>query len=184
MLPRFYRTEEEFQRLHLRLKLSPCPHCKRTGALILHGHLYGYAEGSACLKASRGRRVLCNNRKARHNGCGRTFSALRANRLRRLRLGAPSLWAFLTLVLLLGNRAEALRRLALDLSRSSAGRLWKRFLHAQSRIRAALLPRVTPPALPHARQSAAQTLAHLQAAFHGDPCPIAAFQHQLQRAFL
>jgi len=152
--------------------------------LILHGKLYGYAEHDECLKSYRGQRVFCNNRKARNNGCGRTFSVWAADKLRRMRLGANALWTFLKLVLHLGNKAHALRALDADLSVSSAYRIWKRFANGQSHIRTALARCCPPPSLPHARRPEDQTLAHMKAAFPAAPCPIVAFQHGLQVAFL
>jgi hypothetical protein len=56
------------------LKLTPCSHCRQTGALIGHGLLRGYAERSSDVVV-RGRRIFCSNRDQRP-GCGRTFSVL------------------------------------------------------------------------------------------------------------
>jgi len=152
--------------------------------LILHGTLLGYSENDDNQKSCRGRRVFCNNRKKHNNGCGHTFSVWAADKLRRLRIGAKSLWAFFKLVIGLGNTAQALRAAKLDLSISSAYRIWKRFVNGQSHIRSALNTRCPPPDMPHARQPAAQTIAHLEAAFPAETCPIAAFQYQLQILFL
>ncbi len=152
--------------------------------MILHGTLLGYSENDDNQKSCRGRRVFCNNRKKHNNGCGHTFSVWAADKLRRLRIGAKSLWAFFKLVIGLGNTAQALRAAKLDLSISSAYRIWKRFVNGQSHIRSALNTRCPPPDMPHARQPAAQTIAHLEAAFSAETCPIAAFQYQLQISFL
>jgi hypothetical protein len=66
VLARFYRSEDESERLHQNLKLTLCPHCKAVGTLILHGKLYGYTEHDDCRKSCRGKRVFCNNtRRAR-----------------------------------------------------------------------------------------------------------------------
>ena len=182
--PRFYESEEDFLRFHRRLKLTPCPFCKRTGALVLHGGLYGYAEDDDWHKARRGRRILCNDRRKRNAGCGHTFSVRAAHTLTRSRLGASSLWAFLKGVILLGNKAQALRALNVGLSVSAAYRIWKRFAERQSHIRTALARRCPPPRLPHSSQPAEQTLAHLRAAFPHAACPVVAFQQQLQVPFL
>jgi hypothetical protein len=146
--------------------------------------LYGYAENDECRRSCRGRRVFCNNRKTRHNGCGHTFSVYVADKLKRLRLSARTLWTFVLLVVSLGNKAEALRKLNSDFSISSAYRLWKRFVGSQSHVRTALAKRCAPPKLPRARLPVEQTIAHLEAAFPRESCPIVAFQHQLQVAFL
>jgi hypothetical protein len=77
MKQRYYRTEEEFEGIRSRLKNNPCPHCRITGCLILHGYLYGYKEDTSSKKVKRGHRIFCNNRLNRKvKGCGRTFSIL------------------------------------------------------------------------------------------------------------
>ena len=184
VLARFYRSEDDFERLHQNLKLTLCPNCKATGTLILHGKLYGYTEHDDCRKSCRGKRVFCSNRKARKNGCGHTFSVWAAGTLKRLRLSATTLWTFVKLVICLGNKAQAMREAKLDLSISSVYRLWLRFSNCQSHVRTVLSKCCPAPELPHTRQQAEQTVAHLEAAFPGEPCPISAFQYQLQTAFL
>jgi len=184
VLARFYRSEDDFERLQQSLKLTLCPNCKAVGTLILHGKLYGYTEHDDCRKSCRGKRVFCNNRKARKNGCGHTFSVWAAGTLKRLRLSATTLWTFVKLVICLGNKTQAMRKAKLDLSISSAYRLWKRFSNCQSHVRTVLSKCCPAPELPHTRQSEEQTVAHLEAAFPGEPCPILAFQYQLQTAFL
>ncbi len=183
-LSRFYRSEDDFVRLHRTLKLTACPCCKAAGTLILHGKLYGYSESDDQQKSCRGRRVFCNNRKRCNNGCGHTFSVWSSVTLKRLRLSANTLWKFIKLVLLLGNKAEALRQLNADFSISSAYRIWKRVVNSQSHLRTALDQRCLAPSLPHADQPVQQTVAHLEAAFPGEQCPVAAYQDQLQIWFL
>jgi hypothetical protein len=75
------------------------------------------------------------------------------------------------------------RDLDCHLSDRTRQRIWQRFRHGQSTIRTALFGRCPPPELPAAHQPEAHVLAHLQAAFPGNPCPIAAFQYTL-RTFL
>jgi hypothetical protein len=183
-LPRFYRSEDELVLLHHRLKLTLCPWCKATETLILHGSLYGYVENDDCRKSRRGRRIFCNNRKRRNNGCGHTFSVWAAATIKRLRLSASTLWKFIQLVLILGNKAAALRELNADFSISSAYRIWKRVVGSQSHVRTALTRCCRPPDLAKAGQPVQETVAHLEAAFPSEPCPIVAFQQQLQICFL
>jgi hypothetical protein len=90
------------------------------------------------------------------------------------------MWSFLTGVLRLGNKALALRLANANLSPSSAYRIWKRFLRAQSNIRSTLAPLCKAPDRPHAVLPPEQTLAHLEAAFPPPCCPITAFQLKLQ----
>jgi len=53
----------------LNAKLAPCPHCRRTGMLIGHGMLWGYAQRAGELVV-RGRRFVCSKRGCRM-GCRR-----------------------------------------------------------------------------------------------------------------
>lgn len=184
-LPRFYRGEDDFLRLHDRLKSIPCPSCHATETLNLHGSLMGYSERDDARKTQRGYRILCSNRKVCRSGCGRTFGVFSADTLRRLRLvGAASLWAFLSLVLKLGNTAQALRESLLDFSLTSAYRLWHRFNRCGASLRVGLAAKCPPPTVSDSPLPAALTAAHLVAAFPAEPSPIAAYQHTLQRDFL
>ncbi|QDU60273.1 hypothetical protein Pan216_11120 [Planctomycetes bacterium Pan216] len=54
----FYRDEEEFRRIHEKLKLTPCPHCHVVGTLILHGYLRGYDDHNRRRKGVRARSIL------------------------------------------------------------------------------------------------------------------------------
>jgi hypothetical protein len=178
----FYRNTEEWHALAERLKLIPCPHCQVVGALIRHGSLYGFDENHPQRKTRRARRIFCSNRQARP-GCGRTFSVWLADKIRRLSLTTGGLGRFLQHATADGILA-ALRGISCSLSDRTLLRVWKRFLHGQSKIRTALLGRCSPPELPAEHRPAAQVLAHLQAAFPDAPCPIAAFQHSLRTFFV
>lgn len=180
MIKRFYSSQAEFDNIHL--KQTPCPHCKRVGPLIRYGFLRGYDENHQHHRTVRARRVFCNNRK-RARGCGRTFSVWAADKIRRLSLTATTLWAFLKRAIGSGNKLDALRSLACGLSDSAPYRIWRRFDQAQSSIRTAIARRCQPPSVP-GLDPARQTVAHLQVAFPNDPCPIAAFQQNLQTFFL
>jgi hypothetical protein len=169
--------------IHNRLFLTLCPLCKRVGTLILHGWLYGYVDTEDGLRVRRGKRVLCTNRRKRNRGCGHTLSIWIEETLWRSRLGALKLWSFLTNVLRRGDKANALKDLSAGLSVSSAYRIWKRFVLRQSAIRTAL-NKLCPPPQHNTREPAAQTIAHLLAAFPNAACPIVAFQQQLQIPFL
>jgi len=177
----FYRSDEEWNALAERLKLTPCPHCQAVGALIRHGFLFGFDEGSPKKKTVRARRIFCSNRNARH-GCGRTFSVWRADKIRRLGLTAGFVWKFLRRAVADGI-AAASRAAQCHLSDRTLQRVWKRFHLAQCKIRTALLGRGPPPELPASQSSAAQVLAHLQAAF-ANANPIAEFQHSTRTFFV
>lgn len=118
MLKRFVRGNEP----HRDLKLTPCPYCKSVGSVIHHGWLYGYGETAPDKKIVRARRLFCNNRKARNNGCGHTFTIWMSDKLKHSSLGTNSLLMFLKNVLILSNKAAALRKLSL--APASAYRLW------------------------------------------------------------
>lgn len=86
-----------------RLKMTPCPHCKMSGALIKHGFLRGYDQNHQLNKTVRAARVFCSNRH-RAAGCGRTFSVWIADKIKHLFLSAESLWQFLSNAVNSGNK--------------------------------------------------------------------------------
>jgi hypothetical protein len=186
----FCRGDDEWNAIAERLKLTPCPHCRKVGALIRHGYAYGFDETSPRHKTVRGRRIFCSDRNRRH-GCGLTFCVWLVDKIRRLSLTTRALWTFLQLAVAgtVGALAAAIRVADAEGCRSDRTwqRLWNRFLLGQSKIRTALLDRCSPPESPtkDARwPAAAQVLAHLKAAFPGDDCPIAAFQQATRSFFL
>jgi len=178
----FYRSAEEWIAIAERLKQTPCPHCKIVGTLIRHGFLSGYDECNAQRKALRARRVFCSNRNARR-GCGRTFSVWIADKIRRLSLTTRALWRFLQRAAT-GPLVAAIRAAGGHLSDRTWQRLRKRFDLAQSKLRTALSGRCPPPELPAEDRPATHVLAHLQAAFPNDSCPIAAFQQTMRMFFV
>ncbi len=106
-----------------------------------------------------------------------------ADKVKRLLLTADALWTFLKQAVVTDNKFLAFRNLNSGLSDSAPYRIWKRFGEAQSAIRTALRGLCKPPEAA-SEQPAEQTLAHLEAAFGDQPCPIAAFQVRLQTFFL
>jgi hypothetical protein len=182
--PLFYRNHDEWLSFAEQLKLLACPHCTTVGALIRHGHLYGYHEGHTGHKNLRARRIFCSNRHQRP-GCGRTFSVWSANTIPRRSLSADALWRFLQRVVALASVVAAIHVVA-DCRRSDRTwqRLWQRFNLSQSTIRTALSALCPPPHLPAEHRPAAHVVAHLHAAFPDAPCPIAAFQLATRSFFL
>jgi len=181
----FYRDEQDWAALTERLKQTACPHCKKIGALIRHGSLYGFDDSTPQRKTLRARRIFCSNR-YRRPGCGRTFSVWIADKIRRLSTTTRRLWAFLQRAVA-GTLAEAMRATGSSLSGRTWQRIWTRFDRGQSAIRTALLARGPPPELPATgarRPEAAQVLAHLQATFPNADCPIAAFQIAMRSFFV
>lgn len=166
------------------LKQIPCPRCGLTGALVLHGFLYGYDERSFSRTLVRGRRIFCNNRKVRNNGCGGSFCILAADVIKNFSISAASLWDFLKGIALPSDRLPSFRKLDISHTESSAYRLWKRFKQAQAAIRTVLTRRCPRPKLPVTCCAETQTIAHLRAVFRKAACPIAAFQHRFQVSFL
>jgi hypothetical protein len=183
--PWFYRSDDDWNALVEHLKRTPCPHCKTVGTLIRHGNLYGFDDSRPQRQTLRARRIFCSNRNARP-GCGRTLSVWRADTIRRLCLSAAMLWRFLLGAAAVGIVA-AMRDSTVQLSYRTYQRLWRRFDLHQSNIRTALhgcCPTPQLPAPPSRRPQAAQTLAHLQAAFPESDSPIAAFQQTLHTFFV
>ncbi len=183
-LKKYYTSDKDFDLFHFSLKQLPCPHCKLTGALILHGYLNGYDEGSHNKKVVRGRRIFCSNRRKHSKGCGLTFCVLLASMLKNFSITAKSLWCFLKHILSSSSKIEAFRYLKYPMSVSSCYRLWKRFSTSQSRIRAYLARLSTPPELPTTYCPTSQTIAHLLESAFGNcttlTSPVAAFQAYFQ----
>lgn len=193
MIQRFFSSIAELKAFCETLKQIACPFCKAIGTLIRYGFLHGYDETDHRQKSVRARRVFCNNRKARNNGCGRTFSLWAAEKIRRLGLNAGSLWNFLQGVAGGNSKIQAFRDLKSTLTDSAPYRIWKRFEKAQAFLRTALSRRCPPPNVPShvprkpSRQdltSVTQVIAHLEAAFPNEACPISAFQRATQSFFL
>lgn len=181
----FTSHDHEWTAFAERLKLIACPHCRRVGMLVRHGYLRGYDDTSPRRKTVRARRVFCSNRH-RRTGCGRTFSVWMASKIRRLSLTTQCLLAFLQRAAT-GPLAAAIRDTACLRSDRTLRRIWNQFDRGQSRLRTALHGRAPPPRSlsPSARRpDAAQTLAHLHAAFPQADCPIAAFQQATGSFFL
>lgn len=181
---RYYRAEEELARIKESLKLCACPFCHMVGALICNGKLKGYRKSQNDPEEIRGQRVICNSRRKRKPGCGRTFSIVSTGMLLNFCITAQGLWSFLIDVLKKGNKAEAFKPLTDSLHPSSAYRIWRRFSQAQSRIRGYLTRHCPRPKLTVTRCAATQTIAHLASVFTRHPCPIAAFQERFQVKFL
>ena len=183
MQSRIFSSDQDLKEFYAKLRITPCPHCKKVGSLIKHGFLRGYDQDHQLNKTVRAARVFCSNRK-RAQGCGRTFSVWMADKIKRLFLNADSLWKFLSQAVANNNKLDAFRKLNSGLSDSAPYRIWKRFLQAQAAIRTALTGLCKPPQV--ASENPAQlTLAHLQKAFQEHSLsPIAAFGATLQTFFM
>lgn len=107
---RICSSKKDVDYLLAKLKITPCPHCKITGALIKHGFLRGYDQEHQLGKTVRAVRVFCSKRH-RAIGCGRTFSVWIADKIKHLFLSADSLWQFLTAAVSTGNKLQAFRNL-------------------------------------------------------------------------
>jgi hypothetical protein len=150
-----------------------------VGTLILHGFHSGYLDAAYTI---RGRRIICNNRRTRNKGCGRTYTIFLSNALRACTISAESLWQFL------GNVASGMRRLKAfrmalpeTFADSSAFRIFRLFVQAQNAIRS-VLTRHSPPPPSSSSDPAIQTIAHLSAIFPSG-CAIIAFQNYFQTSF-
>jgi len=183
-LPRFIKSEENFQELRAILKLQTCPHCRRIGTLNSHGHLRGYPElGGGKGDEFRGRRLFCSNRRRRKPGCGRTVGLWFSNILPNFIIRLQTLWLFLTGILAGLAKADAFRRASSTQHPMSAYRIFRRMEDSQSRIRACLSRLVPPPEAPKSPAPLAATLAHLEAAFPHARCPPDAYQLHFQESF-
>jgi hypothetical protein len=161
-LPCFVSEEAALSAVLFGLKLAPCPHCRRTGALNGHGLLRGYAEGDSAVVV-RGRRVFCSNR-ARRPGCGGTFSVKLSTVLAGFLVRTLTLWLFASAVVSgvtrRGAWLGATRATGAKLSLSSGYRLWRRLSGAQSALRVRLW-REAPAPWSAAHEPLAELLAHV-----------------------
>ncbi len=174
-------SERELDLGELGIGLWHCPHCNKSGTLIGHGYLRGYAERGSELVV-RGRRVFCSNR-GRRPGCGRTFSVKLQTVLSGFVVSTLTLFSFATAVLSgLTRRAAWLFAACGGLSLSSGYRLWRRLSAAQSALRVRLCREVPAPAST-AREPLAQLLQHLTVALRasGDTDLFAAYQSRLEQ---
>lgn len=176
---RFVAGVEELDEVLRGAKQRACPHCGRTGTLIGHGLLFGYAEqGSE--RVVRGRRLLCSSRH-RRTGCDRTWSVRIANVIAGFSVRAAALSNLLSAVVQGVGRKATWAAQAPGLSTRSGYRLWRRLLAAQSHLRTALCSLCPPPPSQDPRPIA-QLLAHLEHALGTVHCVLASFQLTLQRS--
>lgn len=152
----------------LGLKLAACPHCHRTGALIGHGFLRGYAERGSDVEV-RGRRFFCSDR-GRRTGCGRTTSTKLRTVLSGYVVRTLTLWCFVQAVLDGFTRRAAWLREACGVpSLSSVYRLWRRLCEAQTSLRTRLCREARPPPST-ACEPLAQLFAHAAVMVGSDAC--------------
>lgn len=180
---RFYKRTVDFLAFYRQIKLTQCPHCQRTGTLILHGFLRGYDEKSSNKKIIRGHRVFCSNRN-RRQGCGRTFSVLAAHILKNLTITTQSIWDFLKNILRGMNTFSAFNMLRYSFSVTSGYRLYKKIYQSQNILRTCLLNKSPPPVNVSSQNPLIKTILHLKAAFARNINPIAAYQAHFQSSFL
>jgi len=170
---RFVRDTHALDEKLAQAKQLACPHCRRTGMLVGHGLLVGYAESSS-ERETRGRRLLCSAR-FRRSGCGRTFSVLLASVIAGFVVRTPTLSRLMASVVAGLSRKAAWERMGVSLSLRSGYRLWQRLLAAQSHLRTTLSRLQPPPACADVRPMA-QLSAHLRRAFGAADCVFATLQ--------
>jgi hypothetical protein len=176
---RFVRDEYALDDVLRDAKQQRCPRCRRSGTLIGHGLVRGYAEhGSE--RVVRGRRLLCS-RRGRRSGCGRTLCVRISSVLAGFCARTWTLSRLLIAVVTgLCIKAAWSTRCACSLSLRSSYRLWKRFAAAQTQLRTVLCTASPPPDCEHA-QPLAQLLVHLQHILGLDECVLARFQLVFQQ---
>ena len=177
--PKFYKNEPNFKKFHYQIKLIACPHCQKTGCLILHGYLHGYDEKNSHQKIIRGHRIFCSNRNHRP-GCGGTFSVLSSNMLKNFSITTQSCWDFLNNILKGLNKFAAFSLLKLPFSTSSIYRLYQRINLCQPHLRTLLLNKTPSPVNVPSRNPLIKTILHIKSAFKYNPDPLSAFQSHFQ----
>jgi len=179
-LQRYYKTEKEFKIIHQKLKLYNCPHCKKSGSLILHGYLRGNSEDICTETIKRGHRIFCSNRRKQgRNGCGKTISILLSFFIKHFTITTHTVWTFLDNLKRGLNRLRALGHT--DLVASSIYRIYERFKHNQTVIRTLLSRIKKPPDLNTVQDPVIATIIHLESAFKKHP--ITRFQYYFQAPF-
>jgi hypothetical protein len=175
---RFVRDRQALDEVLSGAKQMACPHCHRSGMVVGHGLLVGYAERGSD-REIRGRRLLCSGR-FRRAGCGRTFSVLLATVIAGFVVRTGTLSRMAGAVLGGLCRKTAWERICTPgLSLRSGYRLWARLLAAQSHLRTRLCAVAPPPASADDRPLA-QLFAHLGHVTRDSTCVLAGFQLALQ----
>jgi hypothetical protein len=165
------------------MKLLPCPFCRKTGLLILHGFLYGYHENSSTLH-KRGRRIICNKRRKRIAGCGKSFSLLMSSLIPLIDLSRKTLWDFLTFLKKGRSVVASFIKTGTIRSERTIYGFFRRFRLSQPAIRTLLLRITSPPESSEVIKPFIQTIIHLEKAFPDSLCPVEAFQRRFNIAFM
>ncbi len=174
MNPSYLQSLACFQSFRLTLKRIACPHCRGVGALIRHGFLRGYGEGSR--RIQRGWRIFCSNRQLRR-GCGHTHALLLADYLYRRSVTAGTLTGFLK-NLLSGLSLHAAWPMCPQ-GVECGLRLWRTWKCSQTRLRSLLCP-VAPVPASLQTNPLLQTLEHLLGLFPS----VQDFHLRLQKSLL
>lgn len=180
-LCRYFSTKLEFAQFKDKIKLVPCPHCRKIGFLILHGPLYGLCVDKNGNELCRGHRYLCNNRNNR-SGCGRTFSILWSYVIKYSIAGAHCVWKFLSSIKRGRAKNTVFKNGALGFTSRCADRWLEKLKKYQYTIRTNLLKKTPVPRINNGN-SLIQMLYHLKYAFIGSSCPIADYQKHFQISF-
>ena len=155
-----------------------CPHCRRTGFLILHGYLYGYGKTDELVK--RGHRIFCSNRNNR-SGCGKTFCVLDPRVIKNFMICAGFLSAFLDKIRQSSAIEKAFKETGSFMSRSSSYRIYKRLRNCQAHIRSFLI-KIKDPPNGDVTNPVFQTIDHLRLVFKHSV--VMRFQRYFQTSFL
>lgn len=171
--PRFASDHVALVELCHHAKAWRCPHCGRRGTFNAHGSLRGLAASGPGKDVLRGRRFLCSNR-GRRPGCGRTWSVLLAQVLRRLSVRTAQLWQFCRGLLAGLGVPAAWERARTGFSLESAYRWRRRWRRGEPALRTWLCGTRGPPP---------DDLAGALVAACGPADPIAIFQMREQRGW-
>src|SRR5690606_36427617 len=118
-------------------KIFACRNCGRSGTLIGHGFLRGYAEDSSA-RLVRAKRFFCSNR-GRKRGCGRTDSSFIALFVPYFTITTLTLWSLFSSLSAGLSVFESARRSSFPLGPRSAYRLANRLKGSSLRWRSWLV---------------------------------------------
>ncbi len=181
-LKKYVSSKNELVPFKNKIKLVPCPHCKKTGLLILHGPLKGACLTEEGKDLDKGHRFFCNNRKKRR-GCGRTFSLSISYVLKYLQTSTNCLWKFLNSIINGKPKNTVFKESHFPFSIGCGNHWLNQLKKYQYKIRNLLLKKSLPPET-KTRNPLIQLLQHIKTAFSAEKCPLAAYQEYFQTPFL
>lgn len=174
-------TKEKIKE-RINIKGITCSKCGKSGCLVIHGYLSGYAETGDKM-IIRGIRLLCNDR-YRRGGCGKTHSIFSFELIKSHMIRTTSLWEFFKGISRGLSKKDSLKRSKLSFSSSLCYNIISRFKTKLLEIRNNLCRIMKAPIVTGIKDPLIETIIHLKYAFHAEVNPVRAYQKFFQVSFL